>query len=54
MNKLGIDTIVKDWIVSLPYNDIKYPNEIYNINYTKEGNIFLYFDYYGDHKLGEK
>lgn len=43
--KLGIDSIIKEWIVSLPYNNYTFPNEIHDINYVEEGNIFLYFEH---------
>jgi len=44
MYQVGLEKLVKEWSVSLEYNDMKNPNEMTNLRFVDEGNIFLYFD----------
>jgi len=44
MYQVGLDMLVKRWSVSLPCNDMEHPNEMTNLRFVEEGNIFLHFD----------
>ena len=43
-----LDKKIKEWAVSLPYNDMKNPNEITDINFNPDwkniGDIFFTFE----------